>query len=171
MKILYKPGDRVRLIATVDRFPHTVVEIGATGTVVDRGSDSLGILLDEHDDGLDDWGNVLLFPRTVAGIQEFYESTAGEREGDRVTVPQLRAAAAAMAADFYASFDDVTEPLRFDQMHDYMDANDLIQDHVIPLFERVYGREWGDDPDFWAVANAAAGLVYEAARKLRRGSK
>lgn len=71
----FKIGSKVKLTKRVDRFPHFLVNAGATGTVVE----DLGVKLDETVKGAEEWDNVLYF-------YDMYES---EMEEVLEVVPDL----------------------------------------------------------------------------------
>jgi hypothetical protein len=57
----FKPGDRVRLTAPFERYPHCLLRPGETGTVTSVGEDahpdSLTVRWDRTIPGLAEWGN------------------------------------------------------------------------------------------------------------------
>ena len=54
-------GQRVTLVHEADRFPHALVPAGATGTVNHVDAGMIGVRLDEHVEGLEEWENDLMF--------------------------------------------------------------------------------------------------------------
>jgi hypothetical protein len=51
-------GTRVRIISPVERFPHALVEEGL-GTITHNAHKLIGVTLDDHYEGLDEWDNAL----------------------------------------------------------------------------------------------------------------
>lgn len=69
----FKVGDRVVLRRDVERFPHAVVDKGATGTVavVEGGEHGhLCVALDDTVDGLREWDNQLIWDGWSEGLQD-----------------------------------------------------------------------------------------------------
>lgn len=50
-------GDRVEVVAEVDRFPHFIVKPGAVGTVTEKSDDGLTVEFDAEIKGCEDWDN------------------------------------------------------------------------------------------------------------------
>lgn len=60
-------GQRIKLTKDVDRYPFALVKRGETGTVLTWNPNAgpmetiLEVRLDKHHEGLDEWGNSLVF--------------------------------------------------------------------------------------------------------------
>jgi len=54
---LLAPGDRVRLIHEVWRYPHFIAEIGEAGTVTEASADLVAVRMDTPICGAEEWGN------------------------------------------------------------------------------------------------------------------
>lgn len=52
-------GARVRFPTRFDRFPHFIVEAGATGRVIEASADLYAVELDDVLDGAEEWGNAV----------------------------------------------------------------------------------------------------------------
>jgi hypothetical protein len=52
-------GTRVRVRRIVERFPHALIEPGATGTVVTSDEHVYAVRLDRYEPGLKEWDNEL----------------------------------------------------------------------------------------------------------------
>jgi hypothetical protein len=72
-------GSRGRLRRSVDRFPHFVAQVGATGTVTEATDSLIALRLDESLPGAEEWDNEVCWTsddiesadQTVAAV--FYE--------------------------------------------------------------------------------------------------
>jgi hypothetical protein len=55
-------GTRVRFVRVVERYPHALIEVGETGTVVTVEQDkTIAVRLDRHHEGLGEWENEVQF--------------------------------------------------------------------------------------------------------------
>jgi hypothetical protein len=59
MKMPETPA-RARLRHPVDRYPHFLIEEGATGTITEATEWLIALCMDEHVPGAEDWDNVTL---------------------------------------------------------------------------------------------------------------
>lgn len=74
-------GTRVVFAIDLDLYPHTVVNVGETGTVVAIGPDIVEVRLDAHHEGLDEWQNVVhLTDEHGAGMGD----ASGDNPGDAI---------------------------------------------------------------------------------------
>lgn len=67
---LFHPGDRVRFVEEVMRFPHFKVPVGATGRVVFVGGDRLGVSVDVTIPGCEEWDNVVWWSEDTDTLDE-----------------------------------------------------------------------------------------------------
>lgn len=66
-------GTRVVLTKNVDRYPHTIVKAGATGTIANSSKHDVWVKLDKKVSALEEWNNELQFPlEDEVGWHEFY---------------------------------------------------------------------------------------------------
>jgi len=54
-------GQRVRLRRNVERFPHFIAGAGLTGTVSYVDAAMVGVKMDEHIDGCEEWDNEVMW--------------------------------------------------------------------------------------------------------------
>lgn len=74
-------GTRVVFAVELDLYPHTVIHVGETGTVVAIGPDIVEVRMDEYHEGLDEWQNVVhLTDEHGAGMGD----ASGDNPGDAI---------------------------------------------------------------------------------------
>ena len=66
-------GTRVRLAGPVDRYPFCLLDAGTLGVVAVADEDAVGVRLDDHVEGLDEWDNVLRWERPAETLYPVYE--------------------------------------------------------------------------------------------------
>jgi hypothetical protein len=67
-------GRRVQFTRNVDRYPHALIQAGEAGTVVTATDETIGVRLDQHVPGLDEWNNEVLFTKDMETYDEFGEA-------------------------------------------------------------------------------------------------
>lgn len=58
---MFTPGTRVRLRHSVDRYPHFLAPMGATGTVVVSEEQIFAVKMDETLEGCEEWDNEIVW--------------------------------------------------------------------------------------------------------------
>ena len=54
-------GTQIMLRRSIDRFPHFIVEQGATGTVVEFSDGLVRVKMDDHIEGCEEWDNEIVW--------------------------------------------------------------------------------------------------------------
>jgi len=67
-------GQRVRLRRNVERYPHFIAGAGLTGTVSYVDAAMVGVKMDEHIDGCEEWDNEVMWYAahvSMPGVDDF----------------------------------------------------------------------------------------------------
>jgi len=72
-------GARVRLLHDVERFPHFVIEAGATGAISEASDSLIALKMDEFVPGAEEWANELCWTSEDGDFFADPDATAEER--------------------------------------------------------------------------------------------
>lgn len=81
-------GERVELIRDVDRFPHFIAKGGMVGTVTEATDDLVGVRMDDHLAGAEEWDNEVCWSReddpTPGLLQGAMRAARGDLKSRRI---------------------------------------------------------------------------------------